>query len=134
MSVRLEEQLDEGEIKIIDNEHYIVSNDELFKFEHREGVQINWGQVMAFDDQHQEAERLQQSYEKFKFGSPEEPAQDVDATSHILANLGSIAYCDMEKDRNGRWLNHDAKKLMKVIQYGLQYYMFAQKHMTAKVH
>ena len=40
----------------------------------------------------------------------------------------------MERDRNGRWLNHDAKKLMKIIQYGLQYYMFAQKHMTAKVH
>lgn len=42
MSVKLEEQLDEGEIKIIDDEHYVVSNGELFKYQTRQDVKFNW--------------------------------------------------------------------------------------------
>lgn len=47
--------------------------------------------------------------------------------------MDQIAYCDFTKDRNGQWLSKDGHKALRVMQLAMQYYMFAQKHLTAKV-
>lgn len=39
----------------------------------------------------------------------------------------------MDRDKNGRWLSDDARHLLKIMQFAMQYYIFAQKHMTKKI-
>jgi len=50
-----------------------------------------------------------------------------DPTRSILMNLESIAHTDLDKERNTRWISHEGKHAMKVMQCGMQYYMFAQE-------
>lgn len=54
-----------------------------------------------------------QSYEQFRFGYPDIQDRDQDwnpeVSSHILLNLESIAFCDFQNDRNGRWLSTESK-------------------------
>ena len=54
---------EEGEIKIIDEDAYICSDGELFRFERYNDTHINWTQIRDFDAEFNEQERLQQSYE-----------------------------------------------------------------------
>jgi len=86
---------------------------------------------------------LYQSYEDFEFGvtqptldQRQHAAQSLrdsaDFTTHILQNMDSIAFSDFDQDRNCRQATADAKKAVKIMQYGMQYYMFAQKHLTSK--
>ena len=56
-----------------------------------------------------------------------------DVSSLILQNLGTIAFCDFGEERKGKHLSPEANQVLKVMQFAMQYYMFAQKHLTNKV-
>jgi len=51
----------------------------------------------------------------------------------VLNNLDSIAYADFSQDRNGRQMTPEGSQAIRVMQYAMQYYLFAQKHLTNKV-
>ena len=48
-----------------------------------------------------------------------------DPTKEILLNINSIAYADLNKERNTRWMSDAGKSAMVIMQLGMQYYMFA---------
>jgi hypothetical protein len=48
------EDHEEGEVRIYDEEAYIVSDGDLFRFERRNDIEVNWRSIRNFDDVHQE--------------------------------------------------------------------------------
>ena len=81
----------------------------------------------------QEQMNLLNSYQEFDvegFGAPQ-GQEEVDVVSHILHNLPQIAYCDFKQDNHG-FLSTEGQQVMKIMQFAMQYYMFAQKHLTNK--
>ena len=46
------EDAEEGEVRVYDSEAYIVSDGELFKFQRRNDVEVNWRSIRHFDDMH----------------------------------------------------------------------------------
>ena len=47
-----------------------------------------------------------------------EPAND------ILLNIEQVAYTNLDKERNTRWIGNEGRKATKILQCGMQYYMF----------
>ena len=107
---------EEGEIKVIDEENYILS-DSYFNFQFDEQQRINWRNIgsLHFDDQ---TGVIDNSYE---------PIND------ILLNMEQVAYTNLDKERNSRWIGEDGRKATKMLQCGMQYYMFVQKQMREKI-
>ena len=56
----------------------------------------------------------------------------TDFTHHIRTNLDNIAFVHLESDPKSRDVTPDGLKTLKIMQFGMQYYMFAQKHLTSK--
>ena len=56
-----------------------------------------------------------------------EPAGD------ILMNIDQVAYTNLDKERNARWISGEGRKIEKVLQCGIQYYTFVQKQMRDKI-
>ena len=56
-----------------------------------------------------------------------EPAND------ILLNIEQVAYTNLDKERNTRWIGNEGRKAAKILQCGIQYYLFAQKQMREKI-
>ena len=98
---------EEGEIKVIDEQNYILS-DSYFKFRFEEQQRINWRSIGAlhFDD---DTGIIDNSFE---------PVND------ILLNIDQVAYTNLDKERNTRWIGEEGRKAAKVLQCGMQYYMF----------
>lgn len=119
----VDEEPEEGEVKVYDDQAYLVTDGELFNFETTKNASINWRQVNEFTNFMQENQIL--------------PTHTIDAAAvaenHILNNLDSLAHCDFSNDRNGQWLSMEGQQVLKAAQCGMQYYMFAQKHLTKKV-
>lgn len=101
---------EEGEVKVIDDENYILS-DSYFNFQWDQQQRINWRNIgsLHFDEQ---TGVIDNSYE---------PVND------ILLNIESVAYTNLDKERNARWIGEEGRKATKVLQCGMQYYMFVQK-------
>ena len=118
-----EEDREEGEVRIYDEEAYLVTGGELFEYHTDSSAKINWRQVNEFD--------------QLMFQHNPYAAQHVDpaavAEQHILQNLEQIAFTNFKDDRNGQWLSLEGQQVLKTMQCGMQYYMFAQKHITNKV-
>ena len=51
----------------------------------------------------------------------------------ILLNIEQVAYTNLDKERNCRWIGEDGRKAAKFLQCGMQYYMFVQKQMRDKI-
>ena len=98
--------LEDGEIKVIDNENYILS-DSYFRFKYDSDSQINWRNISGM-----------------KFSNKGAPLWTDDPTRDILVNLESIAYTDLNKERNTRFISEEGRSAAKLLQCGLQYYMF----------
>ena len=107
---------EDGEIKVIDDENYILS-DSYFNFQFDDTQRINWRSIgsLHFDEQ---TGVIDSSYE---------PANDV------LMNIEQVAYTNLDKERNARWIGEDGRKVVKTLQCGMQYYMFVQKQMRQKI-
>ena len=86
---------------------------------------------------------MYQSYEEFEFGVPQPSLLDrqsaaqtlrnsADFTHHIRQNLETIAFADIEQEPNARQVTPDGRKAIKIMQFGMQYYKFAQDHLTNK--
>ena len=107
---------EEGEIKVIDDQNYILS-DSFFKFQFDENQRINWRSIgsLHFDET---TGVIDNSYE---------PAND------ILLNIEQVAYTNLDKERNTRWIGNEGRKATKILQCGMQYYMFVQKQMRDKI-
>ena len=108
--------IEEGEIKVIDDENYILS-DSYFNFKRDEQQRINWRSIgsLHFDEQ---TGIIDNSYEP---------------TNDILMNIEQVAYTDLDKERNSRWIGEDGRKATKILQCGMQYYMFVQKQMRERI-
>ena len=48
-------------------------------------------------------------------------------------NMEEIAYTNLDQERNARWISHDGRQAEKILQCGMQYYMFAQKAMRERI-
>lgn len=57
----------------------------------------------------------------------------ADSASQILANMDSVAHCDFSQDRNGQHMAYEGSHAVKIAQFAMQYYLFAQKHLWNKV-
>ena len=92
------EQFEEGEIKVMDEENYILS-DSYFKFKWEEQQRINWRAIgsLHFDEQ---TGIIDSSYE---------PAND------ILLNIDQVAYTNLDKERNSRWIGEEGRKVTKIL-------------------
>ena len=55
------------------------------------------------------------------------PAWTEDPSKDILINLDSIAFTDLNKERNTRFISQEGRHAVKLLQCGLQYYMFTQQ-------
>ena len=49
-------------------------------------------------------------------------------------NIEQVAYTNLDKERNTRWIGEDGRKATKVLQCGMQYYMFVQQQMRDRIH
>lgn len=120
------EEPEEGEVKVYDEEAYLVSDGEEFSFALDPHTKMDWRQVNEFHSLMFEDPYAVQSLDSGQV-----------AEKHILNNLESIATYDFENDssgnRNGQWISSEGQKVLNTLQYGMQYYMFAQKHITNKV-
>lgn len=92
---------------VIDDDNYILS-DSYFNFGFDEQKRINWRSVgsLHFDEA---TGVIDNSYE---------PAND------ILLNIEQVAFTNLDRERNSRWIGADGRKAVKVLQCGMQYYMF----------
>ena len=45
-------------------------------------------------------------------------------TNDVLMNIDSIAHTNLDRERNARWIGEDGRKAAKMLQCGMQYYMF----------
>ena len=108
--------IEEGEIKVIDDENYILS-DSYFNFKWDEQQRINWRSIgsLHFNEQ---TGIIDNSYEP---------------TNDILMNIEQVAYTNLDKERNSRWIGEDGRKATKILQCGMQYYMFVQKQMRERI-
>jgi len=61
------------------------------------------------------------------------PTWTDDPSKDIMINLDSVAYTDLNKERNTRFISNEGKQAAKVLQCGLQYYMFTQQQMQKKI-
>ena len=57
----------------------------------------------------------------------------VEPANDILMNIDQLAYTNLDKERNTRWIGQDGRKAAKMLQCGMQYYMFVQKQMREKL-
>ena len=89
---------EEGEIKVINEQNYILS-DSYFKFRFEEQQRINWRSIGAlhFDD---DTGTIDNSFE---------PVND------ILLNIDQVAHTNLDKERNTRWIGEDGRKAAKVL-------------------
>ena len=60
-------------------------------------------------------------------------ANATDPTNDILMNLEQIAYTNMDKERNTKKISRDGRHAEKILQCGMQYYMFAQNAMRERI-
>lgn len=95
--------MEEGEVKIFDDENYIIS-DKLFKFNFDSERRINWRNISRVDL------RALSNGENF---------------SDIFHNIEDIAHTDLDAERNTKWISNEGKDAMLVMQAGMQYLMFA---------
>ena len=51
----------------------------------------------------------------------------------ILLNIDQVAFTNLDKERNTRWIGEEGRKAAKVLQCGIQYYMFVQKQMRDRI-
>ena len=109
-------QFEDGEIKVIDDEQYILS-DSYFKFKFDREEPMNWRAIgsLHFD---QTTGLIDNSME---------PAAD------ILMNMDQVAYTNLDKERNARWISNEGRQIEKILQCGMQYYMFVQKQMRERI-
>ena len=107
--------LEDGEIKVYDDENYILA-DSLFEFKWDSKQSINWRNISCL-----------------QFDPATGLLNKEDATRDILQNLDQIATVDLQKERNTRWISEEGRNAMTVMQLGMQYFKFAQKVMRNKV-
>ena len=109
-------QFEDGEIKVIDDENYILS-DSYFRFKFDREEPMNWRAIgsLHFD---QTTGLIDNSME---------PAAD------ILMNMDQVAYTNLDKERNARWISNEGRQIEKILQCGMQYYMFVQKQMRERI-
>jgi hypothetical protein len=99
--------IEEGEIKMYDDEHYILA-DSLFEFNWDSKQSINWRNISCL-----------------QFDAATGMLCQDDATRDILLNLDQIATADLRKERNTRWISEEGRNAMTVMQLGMQYFTFA---------
>jgi len=101
---------------VLDDENFILS-DSYFNFQFDEQTRINWRNIGAL---HFDAATgtIDNSYE---------PVND------ILLNIDQLAFVDLDRERNTRWIGQDGRKAAKALQCGMQYYMFVQKQMRQRI-
>jgi hypothetical protein len=54
------------------------------------------------------------------------PEWTDDPTRDILINLDALAYTNLDRERNTRFISSEGRDAAKVLQFGIQYYIFAQ--------
>ena len=100
--------IEEGEIKVIDDDNYILS-DSYFQFKFEKDREINWRNISVM------------SFHPIT-GMPnwtDDPSRD------ILMNLEDVAFTDLSKERNTRFISSEGRQASKILQFGIQYYIFA---------
>ena len=102
----IEAEMEEGEVRVIDGESYILS-DSSFKFRYDQDQQINWRNISSMS-----------------FNQTGKPTWTEDPSRDILVNLDALAYTDLNKERNTRFISAEGRQAAKVLQCGMQYYMF----------
>ena len=77
---------------MIDDENYVIA-DSLFEFKYNENSTINWRNISAlqFDS------------------STGLPSNRSDPTREILQNIEEVAYTDINRERNTRWISQDGR-------------------------
>jgi hypothetical protein len=50
-----------------------------------------------------------------------------------LQNIEDVAFADINKERNTRWISHEGRSALTILQFGLQYYQFAQSAMRSQI-
>lgn len=106
---------------MFDDENYILS-DSYFAFKWDQDQSINWRNIGALQFDPASGTLLEGAS-----ANASDPAND------ILMNIEQIAYTDLDKERNARWISRDGRQAEKVLQCGMQYYMFAQKAMRERI-
>lgn len=61
------------------------------------------------------------------------PTWTEDPSRDILVNLDALAFTDLNKERNTRFISAEGRQAAKVLQCGMQYYMFTQQQMHKKI-
>ena len=112
-------EFEDGEIKVYDNENYILS-DSYFAYKWDQEQSINWRGIgsLTFD---------------LCSGTLDIDGATTDPATSVLNHLEELAYTDLDKERNTRWISHDGRQAAKIMQCGMQYYMFAQEAMRKKI-
>ena len=115
------EEPEDGELRIYDNEAYIVSDGEKFKFETSQNINVRdvLNSVRRFDEEMnpmQEQMNLLNSYQDFDLDgiAPEAQHQEQDVVSQILSNLQGIAYCDFKRDQSNS-ISGEGQQILKLI-------------------
>lgn len=94
-------EFEDGEIKVYDNENYILS-DSYFAFKWNQEQSINWRGIgsLRFDQ---------------NSGTLEDDGISSDPANSVLKHLDEIAYTNLDKERNTRWISHDGRKAEKIM-------------------
>lgn len=89
-----DDDVEDGEVKVYDQDSFLVTDGETFNFQIDNKAKINWRQVTEFHS--------------LMFDNPYAVQMEDSgriAEQHILQNLESIAFKDHSDDRNGQWLS-----------------------------
>lgn len=83
---------------MIDDENYIIA-DSYFEFKYNETASINWRNISAL--QFDQSTGL--------------PCNTNDPTREILQNLEDIAFVDINKERNTRWISQEGRTALSIL-------------------
>lgn len=119
--------MEDGEIRIIDDENYIVA-DSLFEFKlHAPGEVGADGKTVVPPIHWRALSTLDFDQASGQITNREDPTRD------IIEHLDALAENDLTRERNTRWIGEEGLRAMLVMQFAMQYYSFAQNTMRKKV-